>query len=73
MYLNKGGIIFVLQGDARCPMRLITYNQVKVLVKFFLCLCDNVNGLIGRKNDYETILMKFFSQPELTYNVRHPR
>ena len=72
MHLHKGGIIFILQGNAGCSVRLIAYNQVKFPLKFFLGIGDNSNRLICGENNHQPFIMKFFGQSELPHNVRHP-
>ena len=43
MYLNEGGILFILQRDAGCSMRLVADDQVKVPLEFFLGIGNNSN------------------------------
>ena len=73
MYLNEGGILFILQRDAGCSMRLVADDQVKVPLEFFLGIGDNSNGLVCGKNNDHSILVKLFSQTELSHDVRHSR
>ena len=71
MHLHKGGIFRVLQGDAGGAVGLVADNQIKGPLNGLLRFRNDGYGLVGGKDDQQTVRMKFFRQPELTHDVVH--
>ena len=51
VYLDESGMVFILRGITRRPVRFITDNQIEREARRCLRLMHYINGLIRGKND----------------------